>query len=134
MGKVSGELLHLIRKQIDDHGIVVWYDPETAYRRLVESLQLPDAQLLRFDGSFFQLRETLEPHLEWIDQRGTFKCDPEIPPRLLIYVPMNRGDSHDALVEAERAGVVMEPGAGHWMRNTRLKVLAERVFRHIAPR
>jgi hypothetical protein len=40
---------------------------------------------------------------------------------------------HHALVEVENAGVVMEPGANPWQRNTRLRVIAEQVFKKIAP-
>ena len=36
-------------------------------------------------------------------------------------------------MEAEHAGVVMEPGANPWQRNTRLRVIAEQVFKKIAP-
>src|SRR5262249_50150154 len=38
-----------------------------------------------------------------------------------------------ALIEAEAAGSVVYPGANPWQRNTRLKVLAEHVFKDIAP-
>lgn len=30
MGKVTDHLLNLIAKQVDDKGIIVWYDPERA--------------------------------------------------------------------------------------------------------
>ncbi len=55
------------------------------------------------------------------------------PPKLLVYVPKARHDSLQALVELEAAGVVIEPGATPWQRNTRLRVIADRVFRKIAP-
>ena len=35
MGKVTEELVALITKQIQDHGIVVWYDPERVYGDVV---------------------------------------------------------------------------------------------------
>ena len=31
MGKVTEHLVSLITKQVEDKGIVVWYDPEKAY-------------------------------------------------------------------------------------------------------
>ena len=52
---------------------------------------------------------------------------------MLLYVPIDRAETQHALIEAEAAGVVMEPGGSPWQRNTRLKVLAERVFKRIAP-
>ena len=36
MGKITEELITLLAKQIQDHGIVVWYDPEQAYGDVVD--------------------------------------------------------------------------------------------------
>jgi len=47
MGKVTDELIGLIGKQVDDHGIVVWYDPETVYCEVAEGLSLPKTAVLR---------------------------------------------------------------------------------------
>jgi hypothetical protein len=134
MGKLTDELLTLISKQIQDHGIVIWYDPEGAYGDVVATLDLPAAQVLRFESSFFELRSRLEPLLEFVAEDGSFQPDLATPPRVLVYVPRDRAATEAALVEAEAAGVVMEPGGSPWQRNTRLKVLAERVFKRIAPR
>ena len=41
MGKVTEELVTLITKQIQDHGIVVWYDPEQAYSDVVDQCIFP---------------------------------------------------------------------------------------------
>lgn len=133
MGKVTEELISLIKKQINDHGIVVWYDPEEAYTEVVETMELPGVNILRRENGFFELRHRLEPFLEFIEENGSFKDDFETPPKVLVYIPMNRADARHALIEAECAGAVMEPGASHWRGNTRLKVLAERIFREIAP-
>jgi hypothetical protein len=133
MGKVTEELVALITKQIQDHGIVVWYDPEQAYGDVVGQLHFPETTVLRYQGSFFDLRHRLEPLLEFLDEDGRFHANIETPPRLLLYVPVDRTKTQHALIEAEAAGVVMEPGASPWQRNTRLKVLAERVFKGIAP-
>ncbi len=133
MGKVSKAIENLVTKQIQDHGIVVWYDPEQVYTDLVSRLELPKTTILKFDGSFFELRYRMEPLLEFVDEKENLCTDTGIPPRLLVYVPMDRASTHYALIEAEAAGVIMQPGATPWQRNTRLKVLAERVFKKIAP-
>lgn len=133
MGKVTTELIALLSKQIQDHGIVVWYDPAQEYAELVERLELPETTILQFVGSFFELRYRIEPYLEFVDEDGRFKDDIETPPRLLVYLPIDRAKTQHALIEAEAAGVVMQPGASPWQRNTRLRVLAERVFREISP-
>jgi len=79
------------------------------------------------------LRHRIDPLLEFVEEDGRLRAHAEVAPRLVVYVPRDRVETHHALVEAEAAGVVMEPGANPWQRNTRLKVLAERVFRQISP-
>ncbi len=114
MGAVSDYLRGIIEKQVDKHGIVVWYDPDGCYAEFVERLELPNTTVERYDGSFFDLRHRIEPLM------GGFE-----PPRLVVCVPMERGKTHNALIEAEAAGVVMRPGAQPWMLNTRLAVVAK---------
>jgi hypothetical protein len=133
MGKVTEELVALITKQIQDHGIVVWYDPECAYGDVVDQMHLPETTVLRYQGSVFALRHRLEAFLEFVDDDGRVHTNIETPPRVLLYVPLDRTNTQHALIEAEAAGVVMEPGSSPWQRNTRLKVIAERVFKAIAP-
>lgn len=132
MGRVSDEILRMIEKQVADHGIVVWYDGDKVYEKLFERIALPDVTVLRYESSFFALKEKLEPFLEWIGG-GKARPDGHVPRKLLVYVPLEEGKTQHALTEAERAGAVMEPGAGAWQRNTRLKAIAERVFREISP-
>jgi hypothetical protein len=125
---VDDELVALIAKQVDDHGIVVWYDPETVYSEVAEGLSLPQTTVLRYADGFLELRRRIDPLLEFVEEDGRLRADAEVPPRLVVCVPRDRVESHHALVEVEAAGVVMEPGANPWQRNTRRKVLAERVF------
>jgi hypothetical protein len=133
MGKVTEEFVALLTKQVQDRGLVVWYDPEQAYGEVVGQLDLPEITVLPYQGSFFDLRYRLEPFLEFVDDAGHFHTSIATPPRVLVYVPLDRATTQHALIEAEAAGVVMEPGGSPWQRNTRLKVLAERVFKRLAP-
>jgi hypothetical protein len=133
MGKLTDNLQQLLLRQINERGIVVWYDPEKAYTRAVERLALPDVSVLRHEDGFFRLREKLEPLIEWVDDDGRPRPDGEVPPRLLVYVPMARTASDFALIEAESAGAVVEPGAPVTERNTRLAALVERVFASVSP-
>jgi len=133
MEQVTDEIVALITKQMQDHGLIVWYDSEQVYDEVVDQVRLPETTVLRYHGSFLELRHRLEPFLEFVDDEGRFHVDSETPPRVLIYVPLARGMTQHALIEAEAAGVVMEPGGSPWQRNTRLKLLAERVFKRIAP-
>ncbi|MBI4519040.1 MAG: PglZ domain-containing protein [Deltaproteobacteria bacterium] len=123
----------MVTKQVHDAGIVVWYDPERSYVHVAEQITVPDATVIRFCGSFFELRAQLEPLLEFVDTDGHPRPERTVPPHVLVYMPMDRRETHYALIEAESAGHVIEPGANPWQRNTRLKVIAERVFKDLAP-
>ncbi len=78
--------------------------------------------MARYDGSFFQLRHEID-HLLNDDQ----------PPRLVVYVPMERRKPTTPSIELEAAGVVMQPGQQPPSRNTRLSVVARNALQ-AAPR
>lgn len=133
MGRVTDYLISLITKQVDSKGIVIWYDPEGVYKEVVDGASFPDTTVLKYEDSLFRLKRQVEPYLEFITEKGGPREDCDVPPRVLIYVPADRKETQYALIEAESAGVVMEPGAHPWQLNTRLKVVAEHVFKQIAP-
>ena len=133
MGKITEEILALIKRQIDERGIVVWYDPERVFSRLLPQLSFGDVPVVSYDDGFFKLREKIEPFLEFVDEQGQIKQDADIPPKLVIYVPFARGETEYALIEAETAGIVMEPGSPRQECNTKLSLAVERVFSKIAP-
>jgi hypothetical protein len=117
-GLVSEYLRKLIAKQVADHRLVVWYDPDRAYTLAAEALDIPDATVARYGGSFLELRREVDPLLDGLQ-----------PPRLVVYVPVDQGQTHHALIELEAAGVVMQPGQQPPFRNTRLSVVARNALR-----
>jgi PglZ domain len=117
-GIVTKRLYDLIAKQVDDHALVVWYDPEGNYRSFASSFSLPDTTIARYDGSFLRLRREIEPLLNDLH-----------PPRLLVYVPKHQGETDHALAELEAAGVVIQPGQQPPNRNTRLSLVARNALR-----
>ncbi len=122
--KVSDYLRNLIKKQVNDHVIVVWYDPEGYYKEFVMSLELPGTPLERYDGSFFALRHRIDPFIAGPDPR-----------RLIVYVPLDRSQTHNALIEVEAAGVAVYPGAQPRQLNTRPSVVAKGALRgHLGDR
>jgi len=133
MGKILDHLAGLIAKQIEDRGMVVWFDPERVYQRVIENLLMPETKVFCLEDSFFKLRHAIESHLGYVNDKGGVNSRDHIPPRFLIYVPKAQDETHHALIEYESAGVVMEPGANPWQRNTRLRVIAEQVFKKVAP-
>ena len=117
-GVVSKYLVGLIAKQVDDHALVVWYDPEGHYRAVAEDFTLPNTTIARYDGSFLQLRREIDPLLNDLHL-----------PRLVVYVPMDQGETDHALIELEAAGVVIQPGQQPPSRNSRLSLVARNALR-----
>ena len=120
MAVVTEYLTQLIAKQVEDQGLVIWYDPQGAYAEAAATLVLPKTTMARCDGSFFRLRHEID-HV----------MNGEQPPRLVVYVPMAQADTHNALAELEAAGVVMRPGQQPPNRNTKLAVVARNALRPI---
>ncbi len=112
MGMVTAHLIQRIARLIHQHHVVVWYDPAKHYADAVEMIGLPDVEIARYQGSFFQLRHDIEPHIT-----------NENPPRLLIYVDLDRSASGNALVETEKAGVVIEPDGSGGLQDTSLETI-----------
>lgn len=96
MGIVTEHLISVVSKHVTDHGIVVWYDPERHYSNFAESLELPGTHIARFRDSFFELRHEIE----------TLLSGAEVG-RLVVYVPLDQAQTHDALIEAGAAGAVV---------------------------
>src|ERR1700692_3764181 len=120
MAVVTESLVQLIAKQIDDKGLVVWYDPEQAYGAAAAELILPNTTVARYEGSFFKLRGAID-HLLNAGQ----------PPRLVVYVPMERTETNSALIELDCAGVIMQPRQQPPACNTRLSVVARNALKPI---
>src|SRR5687767_7907720 len=99
MGPVSDYLWGMIARQVRERGLVVWYDPDGHYRDFAAALELPEAVVARYEGSFYALRHQIEARLTGFE-----------PPPLVLYVPRDREATGDALLEVESLGVVMRPG------------------------
>src|SRR5713101_3235724 len=112
MKVVTEYLFQLIAKQVEDRGLVVWYDPERVYAQAAAELTLHKTTIARYGDSFFSLRHEIDGLLN----------DGQ-PPRLVVYVPMSQDDTHNALVELEKAGVDMQPRKQPQNRNTKLAVV-----------
>ena len=113
MGIVTDYLVNLITRQVDESGLVIWYDPDAHYHTFARDLVLSNATVVRYARSFFALRHEVEPLLNNLE-----------PPRLVVYVPLDQAETHHALIELEAAGVVMKPGDPSIKRNTRLSLIA----------
>lgn len=122
MGVVSDHLKDLVERQVKERGIVVWFDPEEHYREFAENLALSETAIERYGGSFFELRDRVEPHLV---------AEEDSPPCLVVYVSLAEEATHNALIELTEPGVVMKPGQHSINLNTRLTVVAKRALRPV---
>jgi hypothetical protein len=120
MPAVTEYLFQLIAKQVDDRGLVVWYDPERAYDQAAGELTIPNTTIARYEGSFFKLRRDIDDLL-----------NDSHPPRLVVYVPLEKTETNSALVELDCAGVVMQPRQQPPACNTRLSVIARNALKPI---
>ena len=120
MAVVTESLVQLIAKQVDDKGLVVWYDPENAYGAVAAELQVPSTTVARYDGSFLKLRKEVD-HLLNGGQ----------PPRLVVYVPIERTETNSALIELDCAGVIMQPRQQPPACNTRLSVVSRNALKPV---
>ena len=118
MGIVTDKLIELVRDQVKEHRVVVWFDPEQAYTNAVTELaNIGDARVFRYEPErgFISLRRSLE---------DLWGAQTDVPPCLVVYVPMARLEAHHALIEFAVAGSVMEPGQQPPECNTRLAAVA----------
>ena len=120
MGVVTEALVQLIAKQVDEKGLVVWYDPEQAYGVAAAQLHLPNTTVARYEGSFFKLRKDVDHLLNDLQ-----------PPRLVVYVPLERTETNSALIELDCAGVIMQPRQQPPACNTRLSVVGRNALKLI---
>ena len=111
MGIVTDYLIELVQKNLKNHGIVIWYDPEKQYNTVVEKL-INDIPVFFYVGSYFEIRHKLEPYLDAKEKE-----------KVLVYVPKEHNEISSPLIEAECYGIFIKPG-GPTGRNTRLEILA----------
>lgn len=121
---VTDYLIQLVQLQVDEHHVVVWFDPEKHYENLADAKNFPNSHLYAYDPNmgFMALRRQLEE--VW---RGSE------PPRLLIYAPIAQEDSQHGLLEYIRAGVTLQPGEQPLERNTRLALIAQNALKCVLP-
>ena len=125
MGIVTDHITQVIQRQIDERGIVVWFDPDRVYEPLLPILSLSDAKILQYTGSFLRLRRDADQYLNNMLQ--------DVPPRLLLYIPITRSQANHILDEFIFGGTVLQPGEP-LPRNTSLDVIARQSLRMVFSR
>ncbi|HEY4721692.1 MAG TPA: hypothetical protein VII92_07595, partial [Anaerolineae bacterium] len=113
MGIVTDYFVKLIQRQVDDMGVVVWFDPAGTYAALAANLALPKTRVYRLSNSFLALRRDVDDLMNDVQS--------ETPPRLVVYVPAEPAVVGDVLDEFVAAGVEMKPGGQSRPLNTNLE-------------
>ena len=113
---VKNYIEQLIKKQIKEHGIVVWYDPDGCYRSMISEINWTNVPLIKYEGSYYGVRFKTEQYFEGVTRN-----------KLLIYLDTKRDTNNFPLIELEKAGCVIEPH-GSVERNTNLTVVAKEAF------
>jgi hypothetical protein len=89
MGLVTDYFVKLIERQVNEKGIVVWFDPERTYASLAATLPLPNTNVALLENSYFALRREAD---EWMNH-----VESDQPPRLVLYVPRVADSTEHAL-------------------------------------
>src|ERR1019366_7853476 len=98
MGVILDELRQVLTKHIQDHGLVLWFDPDRNYEAVLDQLQIPGCQLLVYDGSYYALRAAAEALIRNVE-----------PPRLLLYLALEYDDAYLPLSELLTFGETVRP-------------------------
>lgn len=125
MGIVTEYLIGMIKRQLDERRLVVWFDPDKHYFEVFQNLSIPDVQTFAYKDSFFKLRKEYDSLLNDLSL--------DAPPKMVVYVPLKESDTHHALAELTASGIILEPGRHPWQLNTKLSGIAGRALKDVLP-
>lgn len=90
--ELRDHLRRQLERKVNRHGLVIWEDPEREYAGVWSSVVPAGVDCEAFDGSWYQLRRSIEA-----------KVAADTPPQLVVYVPAS-APSEDPLEEVRKAG------------------------------
>src|SRR5262249_36980546 len=112
-GKVTEALVARIRRQVDEHQLLLWLDPDRHYGDIPALLAEDRVPVATYRNSVFELRHSIDGVLAGWERSP-----------LVVYVPLPEADVMAPLAELAAAAVVLKPGQQPPVRNTRLAVVA----------
>lgn len=113
---IKNYIEQLIKKQVEERGIVVWYDPDGYYKSMINEINWTNVPLIKHEGSYYDVRFKAEQYFDGITRN-----------KILIYLNTKRDTNNFPLIELEKAGCVIEPH-GPVERNTNLTVVIKEAF------
>lgn len=93
MSKVRDAISAEVTKKVSQHALVIWQDTEGEYADVAQELSPSGTTFVRYDGSWYGLRHTIDAYLAG-----------EQPPKLLVYVPAAKPTHDDPLLEVRKSG------------------------------
>lgn len=112
-GKVTDVLISRIRRQVEEHRLVLWLDSERHYADVPALLVEECIPVEVYQDSIFELRHRIDGALAGWERTP-----------LVVYVPLPEAEITGPLAELAAAAVVLKPGQQPPSRNTRLRVVA----------
>jgi hypothetical protein len=119
--KATDYLINLIQQQVNEKGVVVWFDPDGTYATLANTMTLPNTRIVRLSGSYLALRWQVDDLFNNVES--------DLPPRLVIYVPNDRASTQHALDEFVVVGAVMQPEGESPALTTKLETIARNALK-----
>ncbi len=92
---IKSSIIGIIEKNLDEKGIVLWYDPDEIYKDLVNDSYFKKIPIIIFDGSYFEVRFKAEKYFCDLDKN-----------KILIYINKKRDVKNYPLIEVEIAGSI----------------------------
>src|SRR5262249_6631243 len=112
-GKVTEALVTRIRRQVDEHQLLLWLDPDRHYADIPALLAEDGIPVATYQDSVFELRHGIEAVLAGWERSP-----------LVVYVPLPEAEVIGPLAELAAAAVILKPGQQPPARNTRLALVA----------
>lgn len=81
-GPVSAHLRDQLAREVKRFGVVVWYDPQGYFSEFVDGLEIDNARVVSFCGSYYRLRHEIESAYAQYDRDSIATL-----PGLILYVP-----------------------------------------------
>lgn len=95
---VKDAVISIINKNLEEHGIVIWYDSDKVYKGIINETNFKNVPIIIFNGSYFDVRFKAEKFFDGLERNN-----------LLIYIDKDRDTKNYPLIELEEAGCICSP-------------------------
>ena len=95
-GLITTHIINTIAAQVDEQGVVVWYDPDGFYQDVPAQIDLAETTVAEHEGSYYALRHLFDALLEGERPPRPGGCQrihrrPRILPRAPVRIDLRPG-------------------------------------------